>query len=89
MAQEYKIATIADFLALTPEQRVRCAVDLVAWAAFIDSVRAAAPGEFQEAIECIWVDDGRTGEVSAVDLSDLDGKHLHRFDFPPAGEGQA
>ena len=91
MSQEYRIKTLADFLALSPEQRERCAVDLVAWASFIDKITASAPGMFSKPFEMVWVDDDRTGEVSGVVLLDAaTGEQLHRVDFPAAtGEASA
>lgn len=79
---EYHIATVADFLALEPEQRVRCAVDLVVWAAVIDKITAQSPGMFQHPDRMVWCDDDRIGDVSGVVLHDKDGKFLHRVDFP-------
>jgi hypothetical protein len=54
-AQEYKIATIADILALSPDQRVRCVADMAGW---VDMVNAAEKSGLarSEAI-LIWVDD--------------------------------
>lgn len=90
MSQEYRISTVADFLALAPEQRARCAADLATWAGFIDNITAAAPGMFQPPNEMVWVDDDRTGEVSGVILLDAaTGEQLHRVDFPSTGEAQA
>ena len=90
MSATYHIKTLSDFLALTPEQRERCAVDLVTWANFIDNITAAAPGMFQPPDGMTWADDDRTGEVSAVVLLDAaTGEQLHRVDFPATGEAQA
>lgn len=85
MSAKYHIKTLADFLALTPEQRERCAVDLVVWANFIDNITASAPGMFEVPDGMNWVDDDRTGEVSGVVLLDAaTGKQLHYVDFPAA-----
>ena len=53
--QEYKIATLADILALTPDQRIRCVADMAGW---VDMVNAAEKSGLarSEAI-LIWVDD--------------------------------
>lgn len=82
MSQEYSIETVSDFLKLTPDQRQRCAADLVAWAGFVDEIRIAIPSVFVDPPEMVWVDDDRTGEISAVVLCDKDGVELSRTDFP-------
>jgi len=67
-AQEYKIATIADILALSPDQRVRCVADMAGW---VDMANAAEKSGLvgSEAI-LIWVDDGLPpGTVSGVILN--------------------
>lgn len=91
MSEEYHIATVADFLALAPEQRARCAVDLVAWAAFVDTAMASCPGIFETPDRLVWRDDDRIGEISAVVLRDREpGQELSRTEFPAAtGEAQA
>lgn len=86
MTKEYRIETVADFLQLSPDQRQRCAADLVAWAGFIDDIRNAMPGVFNELPEMVWVDDDRTGEISAVVLCDKDGVELSRTEFPKVPE---
>jgi hypothetical protein len=80
MSNKYRIATMADFLALTPDQRARCAVDMVAWAKFTDAVLPS--GLLESPDKMIWVDDCRTGEVSGVVLTDGDGRDLFRVDIP-------
>ena len=82
MSREYRIQAVTDFLALSPDQRNRCVVDLLAWAEFMDGIQAAMPGVFLVPPEMVWVDDDRTGEVSAVILQDLAGSELSRTDFP-------
>ena len=82
MSQEYSIETVSDFLKLTPDQRQRCAADLVAWAGFVDEIRIAIPSVFVDPPEMVWVDDDRTGEISGVVLCDKDGVELSRTDFP-------
>ena len=86
MTREYSIKTVADFLQLNPDQRQRCATDLLAWAGFVDSIRSAMPGVFVDPPEMIWVDDNRIGEVSGVILCDHDGNQLSRTDFPKVPE---
>jgi len=86
MTQEYRINTVADFLQLSPDQRQRCATDLVAWAGYVDGIRKAMPGVFADPPEMIWVDDDRIGEVSGVILCDHDGNQLIRTDFPKVVE---
>ena len=54
---QYTIATIADILALTPDQRVRCVADLVVWASAINQLDALSMGIVKSKPHLIWVDD--------------------------------
>ncbi len=76
-----EITTMADFLALSVEQRKRCVPDMLAWAQFIDAVLAdpeAAAGILATPV-FRWRDDGRVGEIGEVTLRDKDGKVLSTF----------
>ena len=89
MTNEYKIATISDFLALTPDQRAICAVDLLAWASFTDHMMQENPGVFLPMEYMVWVDDGRIGEVSAATLLHPDTlEELAAVEFPASGAAQ-
>lgn len=64
----YTIATMADFLALSPDQRKRCVADMLVWADFVDAVRAESPAVFRTPDEMTWRDDDRPGEVSEIHI---------------------
>jgi len=63
--QEYKIATLADILALTPDQRIRCVADLQGW---VKAVNTLGPDSILKAVEYVhWIDDGLLpGTISSV-----------------------
>lgn len=64
---QYKIQCMADFMALTAEQRRRCAADMLAWADFMDAYAAEpVPGLSGITDHFIWVDDDDHGTVSGV-----------------------
>jgi len=67
-AAQYKISTIADILALTPDQRVRCAADLCGWMNYVNTI---AP--FGDRVKAepyfIWVDDDLPpGTISRIHI---------------------
>jgi hypothetical protein len=90
MSDEYQIKTISDFLALSPSQRARCAVDLVAFANFADEMQPLiAQGVMDPIDEMIWVDDARIGEVSALHFIDRQtGEDIGSIEFPARGEAK-
>jgi hypothetical protein len=63
---EYTIATMADFLALSPDQRRRCVQDMLLWADFVDAVRSEVPPVFATPDAMTWCDDDRPGEISEI-----------------------
>ena len=63
---DYTIATMTDFLALTPDQRKRCVVDMLLWAELVDGVRSVTPALFETPDAMTWCDDDRPGEVSEI-----------------------
>jgi len=63
---DYTITTMADFLALTPDQRKRCVQDMLLWADFVDAVRSEVPPMFETPNAMTWRDDDRPGEISEI-----------------------
>lgn len=69
MSAQYTIATMADFAALTPDQRKRCVVDMLVWAEMVDMVRENLGGIVTTPDVMTWVDDDRPGEISAIRIA--------------------
>lgn len=65
MAKQHTFKEVADLLKLTPEEFERMVPDLVAWYELASGLEAMIGAKAQN---FIWVDDGKPGEVFAVDL---------------------
>ena len=64
---KYEIRTVADFHALSKEQREKCAIDMLAWADFIDEyAKSPLNGLIAKSDVFVWVDDDLIGEISGV-----------------------
>lgn len=69
----YRIETITDILNLAPDKRERFLLDFKAWLEFVDGLKPLADaGIVGIQPLMIWVDDGRVGEISALNLIDKD-----------------
>ena len=69
MADRYTISGIGDILALTPEQRERCCIDLLAFgrvADTFDNPDIDTTGLTLDRDSFVWVDDELTGTVSGA-----------------------
>lgn len=69
---EIKIETMADILALSPEQFGRFLPDLAAW--FVFSKQAKEIGAVVS--EMTWVDDNKQGQIHHVHVVDMEGNSL-------------
>ena len=52
----YEITTVADILALSPEQRVRCVADMAGWVNFINSLEVIYGESLQQSPIMTWLD---------------------------------
>ncbi|MDM0024125.1 hypothetical protein [Variovorax saccharolyticus] len=65
MAKQHTFKEVADLLTLTPDEFDRMIPDLIAWYELAKGLEALLGAEAQN---FTWVDDGKPGEVFAVDL---------------------
>lgn len=80
--KEYRISTVLDFASLTPHQRKRCAVDMLAWADFCDRIQPMVDaGLLKNMPEMIWVDDGNSGASGVEFVDSRNGSILDRVRF--------
>ncbi len=62
---------MADILLLSPDQRERMVVDLLAWCDYVDeftTMLSSVPGLTVEH-KFVWVDDDRIGECSGININ--------------------
>lgn len=69
-AQQYKITTIADILALTPDQRVKCVADMAGWVEAVNMQEAILGDILKSEDHVVWVDDDLPpGTLSAIHIN--------------------
>jgi hypothetical protein len=70
--EEYRIETMADFLDLSKEQRLRFIPDLLAWADVVDGIRESAELSAMVTPELFvtWIDDETPGRVAGIAIGD-------------------
>ena len=86
MTDRYTISGIGDILALTPEQRERCCIDLLALgrvADTFDNPDTDTTGLTLDRDSFVWVDDDLTGTVSGAVIN---GKAFDMRDANDKGE---
>ena len=73
MNNRYLISGIGDILALRPDQRARCCADLLTLGVLADNASdLAKDGLTVNTSKFTWIDDGRTGEVLAVEINGVE-----------------
>lgn len=67
--KHYDIETVADILALTPDQRVNCCKDLLKWCEVHDLLVGQQMHGVKFKNSFIWVDDGNYGVISGFTIN--------------------
>ncbi len=68
MSDQFKLETIGDFAALTPEQFGRMLPDFIAWHQFAQYAKSVNA----EVVGFTWVDDGLAGEMHIIRIHETD-----------------
>ena len=74
--KEHRFERLTDMLTLEPEEASRMLPDLLMWIGLAKEAQAAGA----DVISFIWVDDGKPGEFSHIDLTNPDTGESVRID---------
>lgn len=75
---EFKLNTIQQFAALSPEQFARMLPDFLAWHYLCHEAQKLGA----TAVGFTWVDDGNSGQIHSVDIFEPDTGNTCTFDGP-------